>query len=141
MVAIKETEVEYVGYIDECNIKDDEKYFMEKQCDSLNHGKVFHVAKGVCENYLVYLDDNELCLKDEFLPIVFLDCVKVKNFNYARKLTSLTFKDNSAFSFFPEYDFFYPLSKNRVVLINKNTLAGICEFEIKFSKIENIIML
>ena len=141
VVAIKEAELEYFGYIDECNIKDDEKYFLEKQHDSLNHGKVFHVAKGVCEKYLVYLDDNELCLKDEFLPIVFLDCVKVKNLNYARALTNLDFKDNSAFSFFPEYDFFYPVSKSKVILLNKNTLAGICEFEIKNSKIENIVML
>jgi len=141
VVAIKETELEYSGYIDECNIKVDEKYFLEKQYDSLNHGRVFHVAKGVCEKYLVYLDDNELCLKDEFLPVVFLDCVKVKNFGYARGLTNLKFKDDIAFSFFPEYDFFYPASQNKVILINKNTLAGIFEFEIKNSKIENIIQL
>lgn len=141
VVAIKEAELEYFGYIDECNIKENEKYFLEKQHDSLNHGKVLHVAKGVCEKYLVYLDDNEMCLKDEFLPIVFLDCVKVKNFKYAKSLTNLNFEDDGAFSFFPEYDFFYPVSKSKVILLNKNTLAGICEFEIKNSKIENIVIL
>ena len=32
VVVIKETEVEYFGYIDECNITDNEKYFLEKHC-------------------------------------------------------------------------------------------------------------
>ena len=141
LVAIKNGELEFSGFIDECNVKDDEKYFMTKLYDSLNHGRVFHIGKNVCEKYLVYLDENELLLKDEFLPFVFLDCVMAKNYNYAKNLTNLDLTNEQAFSFFPPFDFFYPVTANCIVLLNKNTLAGIYSFEIKNSKIENIIPL
>ncbi len=141
IIVLKDSVVEFCGYIDEFNIKEDERYFLERQYDSINHGRVCHISKGSCEKYLVYLDDNALNIKEEFVATVFLDCVKVKNFGYARQLTNIDFDEDAAFSFFPEFDFFYPITSKKVVLINKNALAGIFEFDIKDCKIDNIIQI
>jgi hypothetical protein len=94
------------------------------------------------EEYLVYLDDEKLNLKEEFVSFVFLDCVKAKNFKYANELLCDNLKlenEKEIEKFFPEFDYFYPAQKNSFILINKNTLAGIFEFNIHNNLILNII--
>ena len=41
-------------------------------------------------------------------------------------------------NFFPTFDFVYPIDETTVILANKNTLAGIYEFEVENSLIKNI---
>lgn len=140
VVILKDKELLYCDYYDECNIKDNEKYFMKKANDSLNHGKVVECKDKKIEKYLVYLDNNEMNLKSDFVPHVFLDCVMVENFNYCKHLLSEEFQNCSVKEFFPEFDYFYATG-NEFILIKKNTLAGILKFEIFNNKIINIIHL
>ena len=141
-VLIKNEELCFADFYDECNIKDNEKYFMCKQQDSLNHGKVCEVKQVKIDNYLVYLDDEEMQLKKEFVPSVFMDCVKVGNINYAKSLLCEELKSaNNVENFFPKFDLFFQIEESIVVLIKKNTLAGVFKFEIENCKISNIIPL
>ena len=140
IVIIKNKELCYADFYDECNVSEKEKYFMTKLNDGLNHGRVCHIKDKEVENYLVYLDDEDLCLKSEFIPCIFLDCLKAKNINYCKFLLSEEFSQVDFIEkFFPEFDYFYPLNFNKFVLINKNTLAGIYEFKIDNNKISNIM--
>ena len=144
VVVLKGKDVCFCSHYDECNATDKEIYFMCKKMDSLNHGEVFRVEQTSFERYLVYLDNEELCLKDEFIPMVFLDCVLAKNFKYCNALLDDKLKLENATqieNFFPSFTRFFPISSNEIILINKNTLAGIFEFTIKDSKINNIILL
>lgn len=141
LCVIKNAEVLFCDYYDECNISDKEKYFMCKLNDSLNHGKVCEIKDNALSQYLVYLDDNELNLKDNFVSFVFLDCVFAGNYKYCNALLSEDLKmknETEIKEFFPEFDFYYPLKENVFALIKKNTLAGIFEFEIKNLCITNI---
>lgn len=141
LVLIKDDELKFSNYYDECNISEKEKLFMCKLGDILNHGLVLSVKENDAETYLVYLDDEEMNLKQEFLPFVFLDCVKAGNYKYCNNLLCDEMKvenENEIKDFFSEFDFYYPLSKNSFALINKNTLAGIYAFEIENNKIVNI---
>lgn len=138
---LKSDELCFASYYDECNVRDNEKYFMCKLKDSLNHGKVCHIKDKEVSSYLVYLDDEDLKLKDEFLPVVFMDCVRAENFKYCNNLLceNLKMKDEKEIkNFFPSFDFSYPISENKLILINKNTLAGIYAFEIENNLIVNI---
>ncbi len=144
VVVLKERELIVATYYDEFNESENEKIFMTKLNDSLNHGKVFQIKDNKLEEYLVYLDEEDLNLKSEFTPFVFLDCVKAKNFTYANQMLNenLKLKDEKEIkNFFPKFNCFYPINKNRFVLINKNTLAGIYEFNIENDLISNIILL
>jgi hypothetical protein len=141
VVVLKDKQLIFCDFYDECNISENEKLFMVKLYDSLNHGKVLKIKNKEFENYLVYLDDNELMLKKEFIAHVFLDCVVAGNFKYANCLLcdNLHMKDESLIEkFFPEFDWFYPIGKNEFVLTNKKALSGIFEFEIVDDKISNI---
>ncbi len=141
IIILKDTEILFCGYYDEYNFEQDEKYFMCKLYDSLNHGKVIHIKDKQFESYLVYLDDEELNLKDEFVACVFLDCVLVGNFKYCNELLSdnIKLEDPKKIKlFFEEFDFYYPINSCEFILIKKNTLAGIYKFEIENCKIINI---
>lgn len=143
VVIIKDKEVCFASYYDECNKDDNEIYFMCKKMDSLNHGEVAHIADNIFDKYLVYLDNEEMCLKDEFIPMVFLDCVLAKNFKYCNALLSESLRmenEKQIEEFFPEFTSFFAISSSEFILINKNTLAGIFEFSILDSKINNIIL-
>lgn len=144
VVIIKDAELKCASYYDEINVKDNEYFFMCKQFDSLNHGKVFHLKDNKCDDYLVYLDDFDLNLKSEFVACVFLDCLIAGNLNYANNLLceELQQKDSSKLlNFFPNFDLFYVIEENVCALFKKNTLAGIYNFEIKDNLISNIIQL
>ncbi len=141
VVALDDKQVCFCSYYDECNVSENEKYFMCRLYDSLNHGKVFHIKEKEHFSYLVYLDDQDMNLKKEFVAQVFLDCVKAGNFKYCNNLLcdNLKLKNvDEIKTFFPQFDFYYPLEENVVALANKNTLAGIFEFEIENNKIFNI---
>lgn len=141
IVVLKDKQVLFCEYYDECNSKDDEKYFLTKLQDSLNHGLVFEIKKNETSKYLVYLDDEELKLKQPFVAMVFLDCVKAGNFKYCNELLDENIKlsaPENIKEFMPEFDYYYPISYNTMILIKKNTLAGIYTFEIENCKISNI---
>lgn len=144
VVVIKNDDLCFADYYDELNNLEEEKYFMCKLKDSLNHGRVCHLKGDECSTYLVYLDDSEMLLKDEFVACVFLDCVLAKNFKYCNLLLddSLKMENEKEISkFFPEFDWFCCVEQNVCILKNKNTLAGIFEFEINNNKIFNIKLL
>lgn len=141
IIILKDVNILFYGYYDEYNFAQDEKYFMCKLYDSLNHGKVVHIKDKQFESYLVYLDDDELNLKDEFISCVFLDCVLAGNYKYCNELLSDNIKledPKNIKLFFEDYDYFYPINCNEFILIKKNTLAGIYIFEIENCKITNI---
>ena len=142
LVVLKQKTLCFAEYYDEYNETTSEKYFMSKLNDSLNHGLVCHIKDKKFDSYLVYLDEDELQLKHTFVPFVFLDCVKAKNYIYSNSLLSedLKLEDVKQISkFFPTFDWFYPINENKFILTNKNTLAGIYEFVINDNKISNII--
>ena len=131
----------FSSYYDEVNIDSDERFFMCRLFDSLNHGMVCRIKEGMVEKYCVYLDDEDLLLKPCFVPIVFLDCVLASNFSYCNNLLcdKLKIKEKQQIkNFFPTFDFVYPIDETTVILANKNTLAGIYEFEVENSLIKNI---
>jgi len=142
IVILKGEEVCCASFYDECNLIENEHFYLCKLHDSLNHGKVFHVKDKEFESYLVYLDDYDLNLKQEFLAVVFLDCIKVGNLKYANNLLNEELKqvdEKCILNFFEKFDNFYPISERDVVLFKKNTLAGIYSFEFENNKISNII--
>lgn len=144
VVVLKDKELYFANYYDECNSKKEEKYFMCRMFDSLNHGLVCCVKDGEVEKYPVYLDNEELRLKQAFVPFIFLDCVKAENFKYCNNLLceDLKMKDEKQIKeFFPSFDYFYPLGKNKFMLAKKNTLAGIYAFEVENNQIINIMNL
>lgn len=140
LVAFDKTELLFAGILDEVKETESERYYLTKLRDSLNHGKVLHIGE-TCENYLVYLDDLDLCLRDEFAPQVFLDCVKCGNFKYANNLLSADLKQQNVENigkFFLSFDDYLDLGNLYFALIKKNTLVGVFSFEID-SLITNII--
>lgn len=140
LMVIKNQEVIFSSFYDECNILKDEKYFMGRVYDTLNHGKVCHIKDKKVETYLVYCDNLDMELKIEFIGMIFLDCVKVKNFSYLENLVSdLPIKE--VCEFLPKFDYYYPVSEKKFILLNKNALAGILEFEIHEDKISNVTIL
>lgn len=143
LLILKEQEVCFANFYDECNIRESEKLFMCKLKDILNQGLVCQIKDKNFSSYLVYLDNEELNLKEDFIGQVFLDCVLAKNFKYCNMLLDdkLKMEDEKIIStFFEDFDFYYPLTKNDFALIKKNTLAGIYNFEILNCKITNISM-
>ncbi len=138
MVIQDEKEI-FANYYDELNTTEDEMFFMGKCSDCLNHGSVCHLKKNEVSTYLVYLDNEDLNLKTEFVAHVYLDCVKSGNAVYTKNLLSEELIGANASEFFPKFDWFYPLNETTFVLTNKNTLVGIFEFQIENNKIVNII--
>lgn len=142
VVVIDNKKLKFDSYYDECNVEKDEKYFMCKCYDIINHGSVCHIKDKEVETYLVYLDDFELKLKREFVACVFLDCVRVKNYKYANSMLDSEIANDDANNigkFFPQFDNYYIIDNNLTALINKNTLAGIYKFEIENLSIRNIV--
>ena len=141
VVVVQGLELISAMYYDECNIQAEEKYFMCKLKDCLNHGKVIHIKDKKVENYLVYLDDYDLNLKPQFIAHAFLDCVKAGNFKYCNNLLCEELKqecEDNIKEFFPDFDIYYELEENTFALIKKNTLAGIYKFEIENCLIVNV---
>ena len=143
-VVIESGKVVCSSYYDEYNSSTTEKLFMCKLLDSLNHGRVFKLSGGKIEEYVVYLDDYDLKLKPRFICYAFLDCVAAKNYNYCNNLLTSDLRQQPSANmakFFPDFDYYFEVEENKVVLINKNALAGIYKFEIENNLICNIIQL
>ena len=142
LIVLKNREIIFSNYYDECNIGENEKYFMCKLKDCLNHGVVCEIKDKNCLTYLVYLDNEEMNLKKEFVANVFLDCVLAGNKTYCKNLMCEELKScDNINEFFPEFDFYFQLEENIFALTKKNTLAGIFQFEITNKLIANIIPL
>lgn len=144
VVILNGAEVCAADYYDEINVSESEIFFMCRKHDVLNHGRVYHIKDKKFDTYLVYLDDEELNLKDEFLACTFLDCLLNRNLKYCNELLDENIRqenENNILDFFDEFDDYYPIDENKILLFKKNTLAGICNFEISTHKISNIINL
>ncbi len=142
VVIFNEKEVVFANFYDEFNNSSNERFYLCKLQDCLNHGKVFHIKDKEVENYLVYLDNYDLNLKDEFVGNVFLDCLLAGNYKYCNELLSTDLKFENAENiknFFEDFDEFYPLGDNEFILFKKNTLAGIYKFEVLNLSISNIM--
>ncbi len=143
IVAFKKEELLFASYFDEYNEENNEKYFMCKLYDVMNHGRVYHISKNF-EKYLVYLDDEDMEMREEFVGTVFLDCIMAENYKYANQLLSrdITQEDPKVLKdFFPEFDDYYRLDEEKYLLMKKNTLSGIYKFELIDKSISNIIEL
>lgn len=142
-VLLKQGELICNGYYDEINKTESEIYVLTKLFDALNHGRVCHI-KDDYENYLVYLDENELKLKPEMNFLIFLDCLKAKNYKYCNNLLAENLKQQTPediAKFFNEFDYFYPESENTALCFKKNALVGIYKFELENNLISNIVVL
>lgn len=143
VVILQNGKVQFADYYDEINIEKEDRYFMCRKNDILNHGEVASLKDGKFEKYLVYLDDYELKMKNEFVFVVFLDCFLCGNLKYCNKLLCDEIKqtDEKAIKkFFNEFDMFVPY-KDVAFTFKKNTLSGVYKFNVKNNKIENIIHL
>ena len=143
-VVIEGKSLKSADYYDEINTEKDELYFLTRVCDSLNHGKVRHIKNKTYEEYNVYLDGGEINISNNLKHLVFLDCLKIGNFNYCNSLLSDSIKQEDSKNiknFFPEFVDYYPVEDTTVILLKKNALAGKFKFEINLDKIENIILL
>lgn len=142
VVVLNKNDLVWADFYDEYNVADGEKQILKHLCDGLNHGRVLNIKDNKSETYLVYLDDNELHLKPKFVALIFMDCLLAKNYKYCSTLVceNLKFDQDGLKQFFPEFDAYFPLNANSVVLFKKNALVGICDFEIVDDKIANIIV-
>ncbi|MBO5954355.1 MAG: hypothetical protein J6Q13_00115 [Clostridia bacterium] len=142
VVVIKDKECGFANYYDECNISENEKYFMYKLKDSLNHGRVCEIKNNQVNSYLVYLDEEELNLKEDFISNVFLDCIMARNNIYCKHLLSDELEQvENINQFFSEFDNYFCIERNTFILTKKNTLSGIFKFVVENNKISNIIPL
>ena len=144
VLIIKKDKLQQAMFYDEYNKKEQERWFLCRLNDGLNHGKVVHISGQNVDNYLVYLDENNLNLQDKFVANIFLDCVASGNFKYCNSLLCEELKqekEDKIKSFFNEFDWFCCVEENVFALIKKNTLAGIYKFEINNLQVQNIIML
>lgn len=142
VVILQNQEVKVASYYDEFNQLENEKLFLCKLKDCLNHGKVFRVKNNFLDKYLVYLDDYELNLKPRFLFFTFLDCLLAENYKYCNELLIEDIKQKESKNiknFFPEFDFYFEMENNVFALIKKDTLTGIFKFESNNLKVTNII--
>ena len=143
-IIIEDTKLLYSSYYDEFNNKKEEKWFMCKLHDGLNHGRVFQIGEGKVNSYTVYLDDFNLNLKERFVSHVFLDCIIAKNYAYCNYLLQedIRLKNLQDFEkYFNDFDYFIELEEHSFALIKKNALVGIYKFEVKGNYISNIIHL
>lgn len=144
VVIVDKTEIKFENFYDEFNRIGDELYFMSKCYDSLNHGKVAHIHNGKFEEYLVYLDENDLKLKSEFVANVFVDCILSGNLKYANSLLHKDLQqenENNIKNFFNDFNSSIFIEENICVLIRKNTLSGVFKFEVVNKQISNIIQI
>ena len=142
IVIIKDKQIYCADYYDEINVGEQEIYFMKRLEDSLNHGKVYLIKDKKFDSYLIYLDDEDMNLSTEFTMVIFIDALQAGNFEYCNRLLDEDIRQENAkeiANFFPGFDDYIPLETDKVALIKKNTLAGIFEFKVSESKIENII--
>ena len=95
-VVIEGKSLKSADYYDEINTEKDELYFLTRVCDSLNHGKVRHIKNKTYEEYNVYLDGGEINISNNLKHLVFLDCLKIGNFNYCNSLLSDSIKQEDS---------------------------------------------
>lgn len=128
VVVLKGQECVYANFADKTDVLDKEFYFLARQKDCLNHGRVCHIKNGEVEDYLVFLDDYDLNLKPQFLPHAFLDCVLSKNFKYCNALLAENLKqqnEKQIANFFCEFDKFFALDAAPINQLEQNLCAPV----------------
>jgi len=143
VIITKNNEMLFADFYSEINTENGNRIFLNRLNDSLNHGKVASLKNKKFETYLVYLDNNELKMKNDFTFLIFLDCFMAGNFNYCNNLLADDIKQKNVENiklFFTSFDFYIPFN-NIVFTFKKNTLAGVYKFELNNNRIENIIHL
>ena len=143
VVIIKEEEVLCAEYYHEANEEGEDIYFLKRLNDSINHGRVFCIKSGKFDSYLVYLDNESMSLKEELLPLVFLDVIIAKNYGYACNLLDNELKPKNKedlAEFFLEFDNFLPLPCKDFCLLKNGKPVGVAEFKTKNDKICSIVL-
>lgn len=138
-VCVENEQIKMADYFDEFRKFKNRRYFLKKQFDMLNHGRVWDFD-AKCEDYLVYLDDYSLNLQESHVLPTFLDCVMAGNFKYANSLLSEEIrleKSDMIKNFFPTFDDYY-LVDNDALLFFEGKFVGHFFFEIVHSSIVNI---
>ncbi|MBR1988495.1 MAG: hypothetical protein IKA36_05615 [Clostridia bacterium] len=143
IIILDESKLLYAGYYDEIDMKERELTLLKKLNDSINHGRVVKIEKGKFETFLIYLDNNDMNLKEDFCMHVFLDCVKAGNYKYLKNLLNdnINSQVENIKLFFQDMDTFFPIDRNHSVVIKKDAQMDIFEFSIFENKISNIIVL
>ncbi len=140
-VIIKDKKLLYADYYDEINTGD-EFYILCRLNDQINHGRVAKIADSKFSSYLVYLDNLELNLQKDFMPLTFLDCFVAGNFKYCNSLLCADLQQKNPKSlkeFLPDFSRYFPLDFFTFALIKEHTPVGIVKFELE-DKITNIII-
>lgn len=141
VIIVENEDVKYADFYHEINIENKNRIFMRKCFDCLNHGRVAKLEDAKFEEYLVYLDGQELNMKNEFVHLIFMDCVYSKNLKYCLNLMANGLKpkdEKLILNFFEDFDEYIPF-QNMVFVFKKNTLAGVYKFECLNNEIQNII--
>lgn len=139
-ILLNEEKILFAGFYDELKVDKDELAMLCKVNDSINHGWVVKIAKQEFEKYLVYLDDNEMKLKEKFLLSTFMDCVLVENFKYLKNLLdeSLVDQVENLKLFFEGVKEYFVIDENHCVVMKKDAQMDIFEFSILKNKVINI---
>lgn len=139
-IIIEKEKIQFVGYYDEIVLKDNDLTTLTRIEDSINHGLVTKIEKGKFDSYLVYLDENDLCLKPKFCMCVFLDCVLVENYSYIKNLLDDTLLEqiDNLKVFFEGIKEYYPIDETHCIVIKKDAQTDIFEFSISDNKVSNI---
>lgn len=140
-VILKSDVVLMTDYYDEINIDGKERFFMTRLSDEFAHGKVCCIKDGKFDSYLISLDEARMNADRRFVVQAFMDALKVGNYKMCNSILAPDIQQeepSGIASFFPDFDDYYPIREDAVVLIKKNALAGIYEFEIRDSLISNI---
>lgn len=140
VVIIKDNQLKCAEYYEEINYNEKEIYFLTNMFDCLNHGRVNCIKDSIFSSYTVYLNNCNFEIKQDFLPNIFLDCVKAKNYKYAQNLLCQNLQPKQAEDigkFFPTYNDFL-VADCGYILLKNDTYLGVVKFEIDKNKITNI---
>lgn len=143
-IIIKDNKLLAADFYDELNCEKEDVFFLKRLHDSINHGKVFCITSKGFDEYLVYLDNYDLNLKEELLPAIMLDLVRAKNYVYAKSLLKNEMQPKQAEDigkFFLDYDDYLPITNTEFCLLKNDTFVGIVKFEIVDNKIKNILIM
>ena len=102
-------------------------YYKEIVAKKLKDLATFENTTIFSQYYLLQYETCKSIFKNKLLTI-YLD---VGEKFYDEKLKD----ENSVKEFFPEFDYYYPITNEEFILIKKNTLAGIYKFEIQNKEI------
>lgn len=142
----------FKGICKEINIIGDDIKILFDLKDGLGHGLVhkFEVVDDKIkktDEYAVYLSEDKIFF-NQFSPITFLNCVRAKNFNLARKILSKDLNevldDDHLSEFFGDFDhveqnrFLSHFDENNIIVRKQKMILGEYQFDTENGLIVNI---